>query len=127
MNSELKEVRGAKYVKEAQILNRLTHKELIFQTDAILINIGHKADLGPIKNWGLELGRRSIMVNGNMETNIPGIYAAGDVANPSDSSSINLIVVGFSQSAHAVNFAKKFVDPKSSVFPGHSSEKRKIQ
>jgi thioredoxin reductase (NADPH) len=124
LNHELREVRGNQSVSEAVILDNKTMNEMVLQIDAVLINIGHKADLGPIREWGLELGRRSIMVNGNMETNIPGVYAAGDVATPTDSSSLNLIVVGFGQSALAVNLAKKFIDPNSSIFPGHSSENK---
>ncbi len=108
--------------KGAIILDNRNGKETTLQIDAILINIGHKADLGPIKEWGLELGRRSIMVNGKMETNIPGVYAAGDVAAPSDATKVNLIVVGFGQATIAVNHAKKFIDPSFAVFPGHSSE-----
>jgi len=34
-----------------------------------------------------------------------------------------LIATGFAQAAIAVNVAKKFVDPKAQLFPGHSSEK----
>ena len=66
---------------------------------------------------------RSIKVNGKMETNIPGVFAAGDIATQSDSVKLNLIATGFAQSALAINIAKKFVDPSAQLFPGHSSEK----
>jgi thioredoxin reductase (NADPH) len=36
---------------------------------------------------------------------------------------MNLIAVGYGQAAIAVNVAKHYVDPKASIFPGHSSEK----
>ena len=36
---------------------------------------------------------------------------------------MNLIATGYGQAAMAVNVAKHHVDPKSSIFPGHSSEK----
>jgi thioredoxin reductase (NADPH) len=87
------------------------------------VNIGFKANLGPIATWGLEMENRSIKVNGKMETNIAGIYAAGDVASPKDGVKLNLIATGFAQAAIAVNVAKKFVEPKAQLFPGHSSEK----
>ena len=35
---------------------------------------------------------------------------------------LNLIVTGFGQAAIAANAAKRAVDPKSRLFPGHSSE-----
>jgi thioredoxin reductase (NADPH) len=125
LNHELKEVRGEKKLQEALIFDNKTRDEKRLTIDNILINIGQKADLGPIREWGLELGRRKVIVNGNMETNIPGVYAAGDIASPSDSIDVNLIVVGFGQAAIAINNAKKYLDPTSSVFPGHISEIKK--
>ena len=65
---------------------------------------------------------RAIKTNGHMETNIQGVYAAGDIASPADSVKLNLIVTGFAQAALAVNLAKKYIDPKAQLFPGHSSE-----
>jgi thioredoxin reductase len=66
----------------------------------------------------------AIKVNGRCETNIPGVYAAGDIASQTDSIKLNLLVIGFAQAAIAVNVAKNYIDPKASYFPGHSSERR---
>ena len=57
-----------------------------------------------------------------METNLPGVYAAGDIASVDGSEPLNLIVTGFAQAAIAANAAKRRIDPKSRLFPGHSSE-----
>ncbi|MDW8062768.1 MAG: hypothetical protein RMI43_01185, partial [Candidatus Caldarchaeum sp.] len=65
-----------------------------------------------------------IKINGRCETNIPGVYAAGDIAQQPDSVKLALLVVGFGQAAIAVNVAKNYIDPKASYFPGHSSERR---
>ena len=93
--------------------------------DAVLINIGFKAALGPITDWGLELAdKRHIRVDGFMETNLPGIFAAGDIAAVEGSEPLNLIVTGFAQAAIAANAARQRVDPKARLFPGHSSELR---
>jgi len=122
--TELKLVDGdANGLKTAIIFDNRTGKEETIPVDCILINIGFKANLGPIANWGLTMENRAIKINGKMETNIPGVYAAGDIASPTDSVKLNLITTGFAQSALAVNVAKKFVDPKAQLFPGHSSEK----
>ena len=48
--------------------------------DAVIGNYGFVSSLGPIKDWGLEIQKNSIVVNSKMETNIPGIYACGDIA-----------------------------------------------
>ena len=122
--TELKRVDGDDGgLKSAAIFDNRTNVEETIPVDCILINIGFKANLGPIANWGLTMENRAIKINGRMETNIPGIYAAGDIASPTDSVKLNLITTGFAQSAIAVNVAKKFIDPKAQLFPGHSSEK----
>ena len=36
---------------------------------------------------------------------------------------MNLIATCYGQAALAVNVAKNYIDPRSSIFPGHSSEK----
>jgi thioredoxin reductase len=122
--TELRSVAGdGSVLKKAVIFDNRTNKEEVIPVDSILVNIGFKANLGPIANWGLQMENRAIKVNGKMETSIPGIFAAGDIASQSDSVKLNLIATGFAQAALAVNVAKKYVDPKAQLFPGHSSEK----
>ena len=121
---ELKEVQGNDHAQAAIIFNNQTGEEETIQVDAVLLNLGFKADAGPIKDWGLELNKRSIVVDGVMATNLPGIYAAGDIADPKTSVQLNLIATGFAQAVVAVNCAKNYIDPTSRVFPGHTSEKR---
>jgi len=120
---EVKRVMGdGNTVKQAVIFENRTKAETTLDVDAILVNIGFRADLGPIKNWGLEISGRVIACNGRMETNVPGIYVAGDIAGPHDSVKLNLIATGYAEAAMAVNVAKAYVDPNSKIFPGHSSE-----
>ena len=120
---EVKQVTGdGKGVKQAVIFDNRTKTETTIDIDAILVNIGFRADLGPIRDWGLEINGREIKTNGRMETNIPGIFVAGDIVGPADSVKLNLIATGYAQAAMAVNVAKNYVDPTAKVFPGHSSE-----
>jgi len=92
--------------------------------DAILA-LGFKADLGPIREWGIEtVGRRYVKVNNRMETNLPGVYAAGDITALEGVDALNLIVVGFGQVTVAVNYAYARIKPGGKVFPGHSSERK---
>ncbi len=120
---EVKKVIGdGANVTQAVVFDNRTRAETTLDVDVILVNIGFRADLGPIKDWGLEIEGREIRVNGKMETNIPGVYAAGDIAGPIDGVKLNLIATGYAQAALAVNVAKAYVDPDSKIFPGHSSE-----
>ena len=116
---ELKEIHGNGRVEAATIVDRVTGRFERIAVDAILINIGFAVSLGPIQEWGLAMDRHGISVNGRMETNIPGVYAAGDVATYPDK--IKLIAIGFGEAATAVNHAKVFLDPESKASPGHST------
>ena len=120
---EVKSVVGNGKIEKVVIFNNQTKEETALEVDAILVNVGFKADIGPIREWGLELDKkgRGVVVNFRMETNLPGVFAAGDIA--AEEVKMNLIATGYGQAAMAVNVAKNFVDPKSSIFPGHSSEK----
>lgn len=121
---ELKEAAGDGRLERAVIFDNRTHQELTLDVDTIILALGFKADLGPIREWGLEtIGRRYIKVNARMETNLPGVFAAGDVAAQEELDPLNLIVVGFGQATIAVNYAYTVVRPGGKVFPGHSSEK----
>ena len=122
---ELKRVYGNGKIEGATIFNNKTGEEQEIEVDIVLLNLGFKASLGPIESWGLDLADvRHIRVDGFMETNLPGVFAAGDIASVEGSEPLNLIVTGFGQGAIAANAAKRFVDPKARLFPGHSSELR---
>tara|TARA_B100000749_G_C18411087_1_gene459091 strand:+ start:211 stop:1200 length:990 start_codon:yes stop_codon:yes gene_type:complete len=119
---ELKEIKGSNSVESATIYDNKTSEETQLDIDALLIFFGHKADLGPIKNWNLDIDKRNIIVDVNMQTNIPRVFAAGDLVSQEGGLKLNLIAVGFSQAAIAVAAAKKIIDPTSPTFE-HSSEK----
>jgi thioredoxin reductase (NADPH) len=90
------------------------------QADAVLPMLGFVSDLGPLAEWGLTLDKkREIVVNSQMETGRPGVYAAGDVT--SYPGKLKLIATGFSEAAIAVNQAVHWIYPDKKVAPGHSS------
>ena len=87
--------------------------------DAVICNFGFVSSLGPIKEWGLEIEKNSIVVNSKMETTIPGVYAAGDICTYEGK--VKLIATGFGEAPTAVNNAKSYMDPKAKTQPLHSS------
>ena len=93
-------------------------KEVI-DVDAVIVNYGFVSSLGPIKDWELDIQKNSIVVNSKMETNIPGIYAAGDICTYDGK--VKLIASGFGEAPTAVNNAKQYLDPKARVQPLHST------
>jgi thioredoxin reductase (NADPH) len=116
---ELKEIQGKDAVESAVIFDNRTGKEETIPVDAIVINIGFVINLDFLKSWGLKMEVNAISVNEKMETNLPGIYAAGDIgAHPAK---LKLIATGAAEAATAVNFACVYINPSAKAFPGHSS------
>lgn len=89
------------------------------EVDDVIVNFGFVSSLGPIAEWGLEIESGSIVVDSRMETSIPGIFAAGDIATYPGK--LKLIAVGFGEAPTAINNAKVYIDPKAKLSPGHSS------
>lgn len=94
-------------------------RQLTVELDSLICNYGFISSLGPIKNWGLEIEKNSIVVNSRMETNIPGIYAAGDITTYPGK--VKLIATGFGEAPTAVSNAKAYIDPKVRLQPMHST------
>ena len=122
---ELRSVGGNGRVEQAVVFDNRSNKETKLNVDSVILNLGFHADLGPVKEWGLELDKGGIKVNYRMETNIPGIFAAGDVA--SHPGKLKLISTGLGEVATAVNFAKNLIDPSAKIYPGHSSDLKNLQ
>jgi thioredoxin reductase (NADPH) len=87
---------------------------------AVVAALGFVADLGPLQQWGIEVSKRHVVVDGSMRTSLPRVFAAGDITEYSGK--VRLIAVGFGEAATAVNNAAVVIDPSAHVFPGHSSE-----
>ncbi len=94
-----------------------TSREIPVQV--VVAALGFTANLGPMTGWGLEIEGRHINVDTTMKTNLPRIFAAGDIVGYPGK--VPLIAVGFGEAATAVNNAAVVVHPEAHVFPGHSS------
>lgn len=116
---EVRAIHGDACVTAVTIYDNRTDEDETYEVDAIISLIGFKPDLGPIGTWGLELERNTIKVNHRLETNLPRVYAAGDIAHYDGK--LELIATGFSEAAMAVNHAVQEIDPKARYSPGHST------
>jgi ferredoxin/flavodoxin---NADP+ reductase len=117
---EVESIDGDDHVSAVRIFNNKNGEKRDLAINEIILSLGFHADLGPIKTWGLDMDGGQIRVNSRMETNLPGVYAAGDVATYDGK--LKLIATGTGEVAIAVNYAKTYIDPSSRAFPGHSSE-----
>jgi thioredoxin reductase len=116
---ELRALRGNAHVEEAVIVNTKTREETVLQVDAVLAFLGLVSNLGAIATWGLVLDGDAIVVDTRMATNLPGVYAAGDIVTYPGK--LKLIATGFGEAATAVNNAAQYLNPAAALFPGHSS------
>ena len=92
----------------------------VLPAQALVAALGFLADLGAIQTWGLTTSKRHVVVDSAMRTNLPRVFAAGDITDYPGK--VRLIAVGFGEAATAVNNAAVAIDPTAHVFPGHSSE-----
>jgi ferredoxin/flavodoxin---NADP+ reductase len=116
---EVKALHGNGRLEGVTIFNNKTKEEERLPIDAVIPLLGFHSDLGAIKEWGLDTEKADIKVDRVMATNVPGIYAAGDVA--SYPGKLKLIATGAGEACTAVNNAVHYINPKAKVNPGHSS------
>jgi ferredoxin/flavodoxin---NADP+ reductase len=101
---EVRAASGNGRVEAITVENTDTGEMRELPCDELVTLLGFVSHLGPIANWGLEFeNKRQIRVNQIGETNLPGVFAAGDVAG--FDGKITLITVGFSEAALAANHA----------------------
>jgi len=85
--------------------------EVVKETDHFIPLFGLKPSLGPIADWGLEIEKNAIKVDTlDYSTNIPGIYAIGDVNTYTNK--LKLILCGFHEGTLAVQSAFARIHPE---------------
>jgi ferredoxin/flavodoxin---NADP+ reductase len=102
---EVREVHGDGSIQAVSIENTTTGEVERVDCEALITLLGFHSHLGAIAEWGIELeGKRQLRVDPmTMETNLPRIYAAGDVAGYPGK--ITLITIGMGEAAIAANNA----------------------
>jgi thioredoxin reductase (NADPH) len=100
-------------LKSVEVID-LDHNTRSLPAEYLLPFFGLKTNLGPIKDWGLNLNDGHISVdNSTMETNITGIFAIGDIA--SYDGKLKLILTGFAEAARAMHSAYSIVFPNKAL------------
>lgn len=118
-NAEVTDILGESDLTSVEITTKAGDVRIV-ETDVVVAALGFVTHLGPLADWGLEMSKRAIVVDTKMATNLPGVFAAGDITDYPGK--VRLISVGFGEAALAVNNAMTVIDPSKSNFPGHSSE-----
>lgn len=119
VNAQVTKILGDGRVAGAEVVQRDVEARVL-PCDTMVAALGFTADLGPIAEWGLTLDKRHIIVDSTMVTNLPRVFAAGDISEYPGK--VRLIATGFGEAATAVNNAAVAIDPAAHLFPGHSSD-----
>ena len=99
-NDRLKEV----------VIKHKSKEEMKKETDHFIPLFGLAPKLGPIADWGLDITKNAIDVNlPDYSTNVPGIFAIGDINNYEGK--LKLILCGFHEATLAVQSAFKIIYP----------------
>ncbi|MDQ6748250.1 MAG: NAD(P)/FAD-dependent oxidoreductase [Candidatus Dormibacteraeota bacterium] len=93
---------------------------LVVPCDAVLLQLGFKTALGPLKDWGFEVRKGAIVVDGlTMATALPSVWACGDIATYE--AKLKLIATGFGEAAVAVAQAVHSFRPEMNLQPKYST------
>lgn len=82
LNTVVTEAIGADKLEAIRLRNVQTGEETIFETDGLFIFIGHTPNTQMFKGQLDMSDQGYIKVNEKMETNVPGVFAAGEAADP---------------------------------------------
>ncbi len=113
-------INGEKRLESITVRHVKTKETRDLPCQAIVAALGFTADISPLEAWGLDVHERHILVDTTMATNLPRVFAAGDITDYPGK--VRLISVGFGEAATAVNNAATVIDPQATIFPGHSTE-----
>ena len=121
VDAEVTRVIGGQSVEAVEVLVKGEDGPRVLPCQRLVAALGFLADLGPLREWGLELhDNRHVVVDTRMRSTVDGVYAAGDITDYDGK--VRLISVGFGEVATAVNNAAVALDPSAQLFPGHSSD-----
>ena len=81
-DSEVIEIIGEDAVEAVRVKNNKTGQESVYETNAVFMAIGHRPN-SDLFVGQLELDSHGyIVINQKMETAVPGVFAAGEIADP---------------------------------------------
>jgi thioredoxin reductase (NADPH) len=117
---QIREVRGNGSVERVVLYNSEDAAQAIeVEVDAILIQLGFKTALGPLRDWGFQLVKGAIAVDPLMKTSLERVWACGDIS--AFEGKLKLIATGFAEAAVAVAQAIHTIRPAMTLQPAYST------
>lgn len=109
--AEVVALHGANQLEKVTVKNTDTDQDIDVEVDSFIPLFGLSPKLGPIANWGLEIEKNAIKVDNTLDyqTNVPGIYAIGDVNTYPGK--LKLILCGFHEATLMCQSAYQRIHP----------------
>jgi thioredoxin reductase (NADPH) len=108
-NTRVTSIIGNTHVEAIELENAVSRERDSIRVDGVLVDIGMKPNTNFLKNVLTLDSRGHIMVNDKMETNVPYVYAAGDVR----SGSLGQVVTGVNDGAVAAISIQKLLQQEA--------------
>ncbi len=81
-NTEIQEIKGDKQVRTVTLIDNVTKQTKDLDVDAVFVQIGEAPNSQIASASGIEVDQHGyVKVNTRQETNLPGVFAAGDVTD----------------------------------------------
>jgi thioredoxin reductase (NADPH) len=121
-NSVVTEVVGTEGVSAVKLEDTQTGAESLFPTDGVFIFIGHKPN-SELFSGQLELDAGGYVKSDKlMQTNVPGVFAAGEVTDPTYRQVITSAGMGAAAAMQAIRFLEKVTVESSVVLDAEKVE-----
>lgn len=108
LNTSILEVHGNTKLEGLTILDKKTNSKSFFKTDGLFVAIGMNPNTSFIKNLVKLNDYNEVIVNKKQETNIKGLYAAGDMVNQEHKQ----IIIAAAEGAKAAIYANQYLKLK---------------
>ncbi|MEA2398486.1 MAG: ferredoxin/flavodoxin---NADP+ reductase, partial [Thermoleophilaceae bacterium] len=117
---QVREVAGDGQIERVTLFHSEDESDVVeVGCDAVLLQLGFKTALGPLKEWPLEVEKGAIRVDQVMKTSMEGVWAAGDITV--FDGKLKLIATGFAEAAIAVAQAVHHIRPEMKIQPKYST------
>jgi len=105
LNTRVEEIEGEEVVKRLKLRQVITGEKATLDVAAIFVSIGIKPNTDYLKGILSLDATGTIITNDKLETNIPGIFAAGDIRH----NSVRQAIAAAGDGATAAIYAEKFI------------------
>lgn len=106
LQTQILEVHGKSTVEGLTILDKKTNQTSYFKTDGLFVAIGMNPNTKFIKDFVKLNAFEEVIVNEKQETNVPGLYAAGDMVDQPHKQIIIAAAEGAKAAIHANHYLK---------------------